>query len=54
MVEKSWCPFKCRSCGGKNMCKAVRPRKVVRDDRQCKEGYEVCGLYIVRKGMDSE
>jgi len=54
MVEENWCMFKCRSCGGKNMCKAVRPRKVVVDDTHCRTAFEKCGLYIVRMGMDSE
>jgi hypothetical protein len=52
--EEGWCPFKCRSCGGKKMCRAVKPRKFVMDDRHCREEYEVCGLYIVRMGMDNE
>ena len=54
MVEDDWCPFKCRSCGGKKMCRAVKPRKFMLDDQMCREEYEVCGLYLVRMGMDDE
>jgi len=36
------------------MCKAVKPRKFVMDDSMCREEYEVCGLYLVRMGMDNE
>lgn len=48
------CPFWCRSCRGKKMCKAVKPRRVVRDDRRCYGNYERCGLYIVKMRMNDE
>ena len=48
------CPFKCRSCKGKKMCKAVKPRKYITNDSDCLGDFTVCGLYRVRKGMDYE
>jgi len=48
------CPYKCRSCGGKKMCKAVKPRKVIYDTKLCDGGYVDCSLYRVRMGMDNE
>ena len=52
MVVENLCLFKCRSCGGKKMCKAVKPRKILVDDRICRTNYESCGLYLVRMGMN--
>ena len=48
------CPFKCKSCGGKKMCKAVKPRKFMMDDSVCIGDFKDCGLYRVRMGMDNE
>jgi len=48
------CPFRCRSCGGKKMCKAVKPRRVVRDDHRCRGDYERCGLYMVKMKINDE
>jgi len=48
------CPFKCRSCRGKNMCKAVKPRKYITNVSDCIGDFEACGLYRVRMGMDNE